>query len=109
MNKHDEYTQKDLERRLARELGMDQAQAKQAIDTFWRYIHEALEEGRSVQLHGKGRFYLSHRQPRKGRNPETGLVYHVPERDVMVFRTSPAYARKLRDIRAQIRADEKEA
>ncbi|MBU8567723.1 HU family DNA-binding protein [Virgibacillus pantothenticus] len=55
--------------------------------------------GNEVKLHGKGSFYLSRRSSRIGRNPLTGEEFDVPEREAMVFRTSPAYAKRLRKRR----------
>ncbi|MEC5422562.1 HU family DNA-binding protein [Virgibacillus sp. C22-A2] len=50
----------------------------------------------------KGLFYLSRRSSRIGRNPVTGEEFDVPEREAMAFRTSPAYAKRLRERRKVI-------
>ena len=59
-------------------------------------ICRALEIGNSVKLHDKGEFHLSKHSGRISRNPATGEEYDVPEREVMAFRTSPAYTNRLR-------------
>lgn len=92
-----------VERITAQMTGVDKKVVKNVVDTFWDTICNELEHGHIVKLHGKGRFYLSHRSRRVGRNPATGESHIVPEREAMAFQTSPAYAKKLRKRRSELR------
>lgn len=83
----------------AKRTGVHKDTVKTVFNGIWESICEELEEGNEVKLHGKGSFYLSRRSPRIGRNPLTGEEYDVPEREAMAFRTSPAFARRLRERR----------
>lgn len=88
-----------IEEVAAGKIGLHKDTMKAAFNALWDTICEELEEGNAVKLHGKGMFYLSKRSSRIGRNPATGQEYDVPEREAMAFQTSPAYAKKLRQIR----------
>lgn len=94
--------QNEIEAIAAARTGVHKDTVKTVFNAMWDSICEALENGHEVKLHGKGSFYLSKRSSRTGRNPLTGEEYDVPEREAMAFRTSPAYAKRLRERRAQI-------
>lgn len=87
--------------------GHDPALVKHIFNTFWDVICDELEAGNVVKLHGKGKYYLSKRKQRVGRNPTTGKEYDVPEREAMAFSPSPAYAKRLREVRAEVAAPKK--
>lgn len=93
-----------IERMTAQMTGVDKKLVKTVFDSFWENICNELEYGNTVKLHGKGQFYLSHRSRRIGRNPATGEEHIVPEREAMAFQTSPAYAKKLRKRRIELRS-----
>lgn len=93
--------QEYIEHVVHERTGIDQQVVKTIFNTFWDVICEELEDGNVVKLHGKGKYYLSKRKPRVGRNPSTGQEYDVPEREVMMFSPSPAYAKRLREVRNQ--------
>ncbi|MCR6108560.1 HU family DNA-binding protein [Salipaludibacillus agaradhaerens] len=91
-----------IEDMASQRTGVHKDTVKIVFDAMWDSICEELEEGNEVKLHGKGSFYLSRRSPRIGRNPQTGEEFDVPEREAMAFRTSPAYARRLREKRKEL-------
>lgn len=93
--------QEYIEQRAADITGHDKDTVKAVFDACWDAIREELEHGNTVKLHGKGRFYLSRRSSRIGRNPQTKEQFHVPEREAMAFQNSQAYAKKLREVRRQ--------
>ena len=92
--------QEFIEKRVVEETNIDEKTVKRVFDSGWRALCAELEDGNTVKLHGKGTFYLSQRSGRMGRNPETGEAFPIPAREAMAFRTSPAYAKRLREIRA---------
>lgn len=94
--------QNDIEKMANKRSGIPKDTIKTSFNAMWDAICEALEHGYEVKLHAKGSFYLSRRSPRIGRNPLTGEEHEVPEREAMAFRTSPAYARRLRKRRKEI-------
>lgn len=96
------HNQDHIEKMAEARTGIHQDTIKAAFNACWDAICEELELGHEVKLHGKGSFYLSRRSSRVGRNPATGEEFDVPEREAMAFRTSPAYAKRLREIRKEL-------
>lgn len=94
--------QAGIEEWASKTSGLDSDTIKTAFNAAWDAICSALEQGYTVKLHGKGRFYLSRRSSRIGRNPATGEEYDVPEREAMAFQTSAAYAKRLRAYRKMV-------
>lgn len=99
--------QNDIEEMAAERTGVHKDTIKTVFNAVWESICEELEAGNEVKLHGKGSFYLSKRSSRKGRNPLTGEEYDVPEREAMAFRTSPAFAKRLREHRKKMAEEQK--
>lgn len=96
-----------IEEIASKRTGVHKDTVKTVFNAVWDSICEELENGYEVKLHGKGSFYLSKRSSRMGRNPLTGEEYNVPEREAMAFRTSPAFARRLRERRKRLAKDQK--
>lgn len=98
-----------IEQEAANLSGHSKDDVKTIFNTCWDVICRELELGNIVKLHGKGRFYLSKRSARIGRNPLTGEEYPVPAREAMAFQTSPAYAKHLRERREEFAKSAKAA
>lgn len=98
-----ERNQNYIEAMASKKTGVHKDTIKTVFNAVWDSICEELELGNEVKLHGKGSFYLSRRSSRIGRNPLTGEEFDVPEREAMAFRTSPAYAKRLRERRKAIK------
>lgn len=96
-----------IEEIASKRTGVHKDTVKTVFNAVWDSICEELENGYEVKLHGKGSFYLSKRSSRMGRNPLTGEEYDVPEREAMAFRTSPAFARRLREHRKRLAKEQK--
>jgi integration host factor subunit beta len=56
------------------------------VETVFRSIIEALQRGEKIELRGFGSFRLRRREPRKGRNPKTGVKVYVPSKRVPYFK-----------------------
>lgn len=104
--KRPDRNQDYVEERASEVSGIPKETIKDAVNAFWNVIQSELEHGNAVKLHGKGRFYLSKRSSRIGRNPATGEEYVVPEREAMAWQTSPAYSKRLRKRRQEIKEAE---
>lgn len=101
-NKGEVRNQDFIEDVAADASGIDKEIVKTAFNACWDAICHELELGNSIKLHGKGKFYLSKRSARMGRNPLTGEEYEVPKREAMAFQTSPTYAKRLRERRKEL-------
>ena len=63
--------------RLAARTGMNEAAAKDAVDSVFATIGEALANGDEVRIAGYGTFAARARPARTGRNPRTGEAISI--------------------------------
>ena len=75
----------DLARAVAEETGLSNGQAKSAIDTAFEQIAKGLAGGDEVSLPGFGKFAVSERSARQGRNPQTGETIQIAATKVPRF------------------------
>ena len=64
--------------------------ARLALDSVLRAIREGLQSDGCVKLAGFGTFRRVARRPRRLLLPRDGRAHLLPEREVIVFRESPA-------------------
>tara|TARA_B110000305_G_scaffold228687_1_gene278766 strand:+ start:466 stop:747 length:282 start_codon:yes stop_codon:yes gene_type:complete len=68
---------------------LNQLEIETVIDSFCDNVEKALKEGRKVQLRGFGTFYVKKIKERySARNPKTGELIYVPEKNKVRFRAS---------------------
>jgi DNA-binding protein HU-beta len=70
-------TKRELVRVVARRSGISTAEAQRAVDAMIEVASEELARGGDVTLAGFGKFSVSHRAARLGRNPSTGERVHI--------------------------------
>jgi nucleoid DNA-binding protein len=70
-------TRAELARAVAARTGLSVADARRAVDAIFDAIAGSLAEGNAVGLAGFGRFSVSHRAARQGRNPATGATLSI--------------------------------
>ena len=78
----------ELVSRIAQKAGLTKKQASAAVDAMIEAIKESLASGKEVRLVGFGTFQIRERAARKGRNPRTKEVIHIPAKKVPAFRPS---------------------
>ncbi len=74
----------DLVNEVAKVLGTKK-EAQKAVDCVLSAIKEALKKKETVTLIGFGTFKVAKRKARVGRNPKTGEVIKIPEKNVPKF------------------------
>jgi DNA-binding protein HU-beta len=75
----------DLIERVAAEHGVAKEHAKRILDSAFAAILSAVEKGEEVSLAGFGRFKLTSREARQGRNPATGETLDIPASKKLAF------------------------
>jgi nucleoid DNA-binding protein len=75
----------ELVRDVAERSGLGVGEAKRAIEATLRAIEEQMGEGNEVRLTGFGKFSVSQRSARTGRNPRTGESMHIAAKAVPKF------------------------
>ena len=76
----------DLITKMAADANISKKAADEALASFIGSIKTSLGNGESVSLIGFGTFNVSHRNARKGRNPQTGAEINIPARKVPTFK-----------------------
>lgn len=57
---------------IARDAGLTKVDAQRALDSFTNAVQKQLKKGDDVSITGFGKFSVSKRAARTGRNPQTG-------------------------------------
>ena len=78
----------ELARAVAEETGLSNGQAKEAIEATLDQIANQLTNGNEVSLSGFGKFAISERQARQGRNPQTGETMQIAATRVPRFQAA---------------------
>ena len=68
---------------------LNQSEIENIIDIFSRSIEKALIAGRNIELRGFGSFFIKKiKEKYSARNPKTGEIIYVPEKNKVRFRPS---------------------
>lgn len=95
----------ELVERIAAEHGVSKDHTRKIIDSVLTAITTATRAGEEVNLAGFGRFKVTDRAARSGRNPATGETIAIPASRKLAF--SPA--KVVRDALNATASDEKAA
>lgn len=76
----------DLINTIADGTGLTKADAEKALAAALDGIQNGLQNNKKVTLVGFGTFSLSHRNARKGRNPQTGSEINIPASNAVKFK-----------------------
>jgi len=71
-----------LARGIAERSGLGAGEAKGALEATLEEIAHQLGAGNEIRLTGFGKFWVSHRPARMGRNPQTGEPIEIHARAV---------------------------
>jgi DNA-binding protein HU-beta len=88
-------TKNELAEHLARRNGLAASQARQVVETAIDVISDELAAGGEVALAGFGKFSVSHRAARLGRNPSTGATINIAASKAPKFSAASALKKRL--------------
>jgi DNA-binding protein HU-beta len=88
-------TKNELAERIAQRADLGVGQARNVVDTVIEAISEELARGGEVALAGFGKFSVSHRAARQGRNPATGQTISIPASKAARFSAASALKKRL--------------
>jgi DNA-binding protein HU-beta len=88
-------TKQELAQRVAMDAGIAGAQAKGAVDAAFDAIANELAAGRDVAIAGFGKFSVSERPARDGRNPASGETIQIAASTVAKFSAAAALKKQL--------------
>ena len=81
-----------------RNLKHSQSELETVIDLFSNNIAKALKQGKKVELRGFGTFFVKKiKEKYSARNPKTGELIYVPEKNKVRFRASKNIKKKINE------------
>lgn len=90
-------TKADLINSVYKKLGLTRKESTIIVDELFEIIKETLEQGEKVKISGFGNFVVKQKEPRKGRNPQTGDELEIAARKVVSFKPSQVLKKALND------------
>lgn len=87
-------TKSELVSQLAKQTNLEKKQAKLFLETLTGLVRKEIKKGKEIPLTGLGKFRVSRRKARMGRNPQTGEPLKIPAKKVVRF----SIAKPLKDL-----------
>jgi DNA-binding protein HU-beta len=88
-------TKNELGDKVAGKTGMAASQARDAIEATIEAVSDELAAGGEVSLAGFGKFSVSRRAARQGRNPATGETINIAASNGAKFSAASALKKRL--------------
>ena len=88
-------TKNELAEQIASRNGLAASQARQVVETVIDIVSDELAAGGEVALAGFGKFSVSHRAARQGRNPSTGQTIQIGASKAAKFSAASALKKRL--------------
>ena len=81
-------TQSDIVQEVYKNHDLTKAEATEAVESFLSLTKATLIKGSDLLLSGFGKFNVRDKNPRRGRNPQTGDDLTLDARRVVTFKPS---------------------
>jgi integration host factor subunit alpha len=81
-------TKSEIVEAIHQRVGFTKKRSAEIVAMILDEMKEALERGEKVKISGFGNFEIRRKDPRKGRNPQTGDEIVISERQVLTFKPS---------------------
>ena len=81
-------TKADLTDAIYEKIGLSKRESAQMVDMVFESMKESLAAGENLKISGFGSFVVREKEPRIGRNPQTGDTITIEKRRVVTFRPS---------------------
>ena len=81
-------TKTDIVQEIYKNHDLTKAEANEAVESFLRRSKDTLIKGSGLLLSGFGKFNVRDKNPRRGRNPQTGDDLTLDARRVVTFKPS---------------------
>jgi DNA-binding protein HU-beta len=88
-------TKNELAEQIAGKTGLAASQARQVVEAAIETISDELAAGGEVALAGFGKFSVSHRAARQGRNPSTGETINIAASKAAKFSAASQLKKRL--------------
>jgi DNA-binding protein HU-beta len=88
-------TKNELAEKVAGSTGLSASQSREVLETTIEAISNELAAGGEVALAGFGKFSVSQRAARQGRNPSTGATIQIAASKAAKFSAASALKKRL--------------
>jgi integration host factor subunit alpha len=88
-------TKADISESIYNQYGFSKGKSTQLVESILEFIKAGLESGEDVLLSGFGKFSVTGKDARRGRNPATGNDITLGARRVVTFHCSPVVRAKI--------------
>ena len=88
-------TKNELAEKIAGRTGLAASQSREVLEVAIEAISSELAAGGEVALAGFGKFSVSHRAARMGRNPSTGQTINIAASKAAKFSAASALKKRL--------------
>ncbi len=88
-------TKNDIIEKISVKNDFKPGKSKEVVETFLEIIKETLASGEDIMISGFGKFQVTEKNPRKGRNPATNEEMMLPGRKVVTFKSSSKLRNKV--------------
>lgn len=76
----------DLINKIAKKHGLTKQKAREVVKGMFEEIANGISRGKPYEILGYGKFYISERKARQGRNPRTGEALDLPASKTVRFK-----------------------
>jgi integration host factor subunit alpha len=90
-------TKIDIIQNVYERLGIPKKDSARIVDSVFELMKDSLAQGKKIKISGFGNFIVKEKQPRRGRNPQTGEEISISARRVLTFKSSQVLRRTLND------------
>lgn len=90
-------TKAELIERVAKDAGpgVSKKLVTQMVESTFEHLHKGIKKDKRFTYPGFGTWTVKKRRARKGRNPKTGEVVHIPPTKTVGFKPAPNFKASL--------------
>lgn len=81
-------TKADIASKIQSKLGLSRKESEELLESVLGIMKSTLESGEKLKINGFGSFLIKDKNPRRGRNPQTGESIILDGRRILTFKAS---------------------
>ena len=81
-------TKADIVESVFQRVGFSKKESSELVELVFETMKRTLERGEKIKISGFGKFEVRQKNPRRGRNPQTGTEIEISARRVLSFKPS---------------------
>tara|TARA_B100000700_G_scaffold282191_1_gene333528 strand:+ start:259 stop:576 length:318 start_codon:yes stop_codon:yes gene_type:complete len=85
----------DISKNIYKQIGLPVNYSEKILDDFIQIIIETLISKKEINIKNFGKFILKNKMKRVGRNPKNNKIYQINKRNVVIFKTSKIFKKKI--------------